>query len=83
MVGVPRQFLQRFRAYVNAVYFNGTNFLDSLRKRIGDEAFFSFLQDYYVRERGNISSADAFFYILSQHTSVDVSDLVKAYFYYR
>ena len=72
-----------FRAYVNAVYFNGANFLDSLRKRIGDEAFFAFLQDYYARERGSISSADAFFTILSQHTNVDVSDLVKAYFRYR
>ncbi len=72
-----------FRAYVNAVYFNGANFLDSLRLRIGDEAFFAFLQDYYARERGSISSADAFFYILSQHTSADTSDLVRAYFYYR
>ena len=72
-----------FRSYVNAVYFNGANFLDSLRQRIGDAAFFAFLQDYYARERGAISSADAFFYILNQHTSVNYSDLVKAYFYYR
>ena len=62
---------------------NGANFLDSLRLRIGDDAFFAFLQDYYARERGSISSADAFFYILSQHTNKNYSDLVKAYFYYR
>lgn len=72
-----------FRAYVNAVYFNGANFLDSLRLRIGDAAFFAFLQDYYARERGSISSAGAFFYVLDQHTNIDYSDLVKAYFYYR
>ena len=29
-----------FRAYVNAVYLNGANFLEELRTRIGDEAFF-------------------------------------------
>ena len=62
---------------------NGANFLDSLRLRIGDDAFFSFLRDYYARERGSISSADAFFSILDQHTSADYSDLVKTYFYYR
>jgi hypothetical protein len=72
-----------FRGYVNAVYFNGANFLDRLRVRIGDAAFFAFLRDYYARERGSISSADAFFYILSQHTGADYSDLVNAYFYYR
>jgi len=35
-----------FRSYVNAVYLNGANFLDDLRTRIGDEAFFAFLKDY-------------------------------------
>ena len=72
-----------FRSYVNAVYFNGANFLDALRLRIGDAAFFAFLQDYYARERGGISSAGDFFSILSQHAGVDYSDLVNAYFYYR
>lgn len=72
-----------FRSYVNAVYFNGANFLDALRLRIGDAAFFAFLQDYYARERGGISSAGAFFYILDQHATADYSDLVRTYFRYR
>lgn len=72
-----------FHNYVAAVYFQGANFFDALRLRIGDAAFFAFLQDYYARERGSISNANAFFAILSQHTTVDYSDLLTAYFYYR
>jgi hypothetical protein len=72
-----------FQGYVGAVYFQGANFFDALRLRIGDADFFAFLRDYYARERGSISSAAAFFAILDQHTSVDYSDLLTTYFYYR
>ncbi|HTX79307.1 MAG TPA: M1 family metallopeptidase, partial [Longilinea sp.] len=37
-----------FRPYVNAVYLRGATFLEKLRATIGDEAFFSFLQDYFM-----------------------------------
>jgi hypothetical protein len=72
-----------FRSYVNAVYFRGAEFLHELRVRIGDEAFFAFLRDYYTRNRGRIVTADDFFTLLNQHTSADYSDLLKTYFYYR
>jgi hypothetical protein len=72
-----------FQAYVGAVYFQGANFFDALRLRIGDADFFAFLRDYYARERGSISSAAAFFAILDGHTNVDYSDLLTTYFYYR
>ena len=72
-----------FQGYVGAVYFQGANFFDALRLRIGDAAFFAFLRDYYARERGGISSAAAFFAILDQHTDADYSDLLRTYFYYR
>lgn len=72
-----------FRAYVNAVYFNGAHFLQSLRDRIGDRAFFAFLRDYYARNNGRIASAYDFFAILDLHTSVDISDLVQQFFQYR
>jgi aminopeptidase N len=72
-----------FDAYFSAVYLQGANFFDALRLRIGDAAFFAFLKDYYTRERGSISSAAAFFAILNEHTTVDYSDLLKTYFYYR
>jgi aminopeptidase N len=69
-----------FRPYTNAVYFRGAHFLEDLRTRIGDQAFFGFLQDYYQQEDGRIATSADFFRILRQHTSADFSDLLKAYF---
>jgi hypothetical protein len=72
-----------FRAYVNAVYFNGARFIQSLRDRIGDDAFFAFIRDYYARYNGSIATADDFFAVLDLHTSADYSDLVTNFFRYR
>ncbi len=69
-----------FRAYVDAVYLNGANFLEDLRNRIGDEAFFAFLKDYaatYAHRR--VTTAD-FFATLRQHTTKDFSDIMATYF---
>ena len=71
-----------FRAYVNAVYLRGALFLDDLRGRIGDEAFFAFLRDYYARHQGRIATADTFFSVLADHTT-NADDLIRTYFYYR
>ena len=69
-----------FRAYVNASYLNGANFLEALNYRMGDDAFFSFLQDYASRfGRGRATTYD-FFAIARQHTTEDISDLINAYF---
>ena len=69
-----------FRPYTNAVYFEGAHFLDDLRTRIGDQAFFAFLQDYLNQENGKISTSADFFRILRTHTQVDFSDLDKKIF---
>lgn len=71
---------QGFRPYTNATYFRGAHFLDDLRTRIGDEAFFAFIQDYLAQGRGRIMTAGDFFRILDTHTSTDYSDLVLQYF---
>lgn len=68
------------RPYWNKIYLNGAHFLQDLRARIGDEAFFGFLQDYLAQMRGKISTTDDFFRILRQHTSADISDLITQYF---
>ncbi|HEX2697747.1 MAG TPA: M1 family aminopeptidase [Anaerolineales bacterium] len=69
-----------FRSYVNAVYLNGANFLDDLRTRVGDDAFFAFLQDYAARfAHGRASTAD-FFAVLRLHTTKDFSDIMQTYF---
>ncbi len=71
---------QGFRPYTNAVYFRGAHFLEDLRGRIGDEAFFAFLQDYFTQGNGKIVTSNDFFRILKTHTTVDISDLVRKYF---
>ncbi len=69
-----------FVPYTNAVYFRGAHFLDELRTRIGDDAFFSFLQDYLKQENGTVATASDFFRILATHTTTDYSDIVRKYF---
>lgn len=69
-----------FRSYTNAAYFRGAQFLEAIRKRIGDEAFFAFLRDYASQMTGRRATADDFFNILRQHTDIDFSDQVARYF---
>jgi hypothetical protein len=79
-VDIPIYDGQGFRPYTNAAYFQGAHFLEELRERIGDEAFFAFLQDYLAQSRGKIVTSNDFFRILSTHTSTDYSDIVRQYF---
>lgn len=69
-----------FRDYTDAVYFNGATFLEALRVRIGDQAFYAFIKDYAAQMSRRRATADDFFRILRQHTSKDISDLIAAYF---
>lgn len=69
-----------FRAYVNAVYLNGANFLDDLRSRIGDEAFFAFLEDYASTYAHGHATAQDFFALVRRHTTRDFSDIIRTYF---
>jgi aminopeptidase N len=69
-----------YTAYQNLVYLNGAHFLQDLRVRMGDEAFFAFIQDYLAQMRGRISTSADFFSILRVHTSTDISDLLTQYF---
>lgn len=71
---------EMYRQYVNAVYLRGAKFLDDLRTRIGDEAFFAFLQDYLNQFKGKRATAEDFFTVLRQHTDTDISDLMNEYF---
>jgi hypothetical protein len=79
-VDIPIYDGQGFRPYTNAAYFQGAHFLDKLRERIGDEAFFAFLQDYRAQEQGKIATANDFFRILKTHTRTDYSDVARQYF---
>lgn len=69
-----------FRAYVNASYLNGANFLEALNIRMGDDAFFAFLRDYASRYGRGRATAYDFFAVARQNTTADISDLIGAYF---
>ncbi|GAB1471503.1 M1 family metallopeptidase [Chloroflexota bacterium] len=79
-VDIPIYEGQGFRSYTNATYFQGAYFLEKVRQRIGDEAFFAFIQDYLNQGRGKIVNADDFFRILRAHSGTDISDLINQYF---
>lgn len=79
-VDIPIYEGEGFRPYTNATYFQGAKFLENVRQRIGDEAFYTFLQDYLNQGRGKIITANDFFRILRTHTSADISDLINQYF---
>ncbi len=69
-----------FRAYVNAAYLNGANFIEVLNYRMGDEAFYAFLKDYTSRYGRGHATAYDFFAVARQNTTADISDLIAAYF---
>ena len=79
-IDIPVYQGQNDETYKNIVYFNGTHFLRDLRARIGDEAFYAFLKDYFSQNKGGIASKDDFFTSLDAHTDVDYSDITRGYF---
>jgi len=72
--------LGSFRPYTDAVYLRGAEFMEDLRVRVGDEAFFAFLKDYAAQMAYKRATAEDFFRILRQHTSADSSDILNSYF---
>ena len=79
-IDIPVYDGQNDEKYKHIVYFNGAHFIQELRTRIGDEAFFAFIQDYVGQNKGNIATREDFFRILDEHTDVDFSDIVLGYF---
>ncbi len=69
-----------FTPYRDATYLHGAQFLDALRERIGDQAFFQALHSYAERNAGQIATAQDFFDAVADASSVDWSDLKKTYF---
>ena len=79
-IDIPVYDAKGFEPYRVTVYLHGVHFMEDLRKRIGDDAFFAFLQDYLSQERGKIATTNDFFHILNEHTKTDYSDIVRQYF---
>lgn len=70
------------RAYTDAVYLRGVQFLQALRGHLGEVGFLAFLKDYATQMAGKRASTTDFFRILQEHDRSDLSDLIKAYFQY-
>jgi hypothetical protein len=66
--------------YRDGVYLRGVRFLNDVRARVGENAFFDFLKDYATREQNQIATSQDFFAILKEHTTADLSDLMAEYF---
>mgnify|MGYP002386285304 CR=1 FL=1 len=70
-----------FRAYRDAVYLHGAQFLEALRLNMGDEAFFAFLHDYATQMSGHQATGEAFFTLLEEYYPGDNLDALRnAYF---
>ena len=69
-----------FRPYVDAVYLRGAMFLDGLRKAMGDERFFAFLQAHARQGELNQMTTADFFNLLPAHTEADLKPLISEYF---
>jgi aminopeptidase N len=69
-----------FRPYTNAVYLNGAHFLEALRGRQGDDAFYRFLKDYAGEFSRRRASGRAFFALARRYTDRPLDDLIAQYF---
>ena len=69
-----------YRAYRDAVYLHGQEFLQAVRQRIGDQVFITFLKAYAAQYRGQIATRQDFFATLASLSPVGIDDLVEEYF---
>lgn len=79
-VGRSAYELEGFRPYVNANYLRGAQFLHAVRQRIGDEAFFAFLQAYATRYRGQLADGASFLALLQASSGQALDEIINEYF---
>jgi hypothetical protein len=69
-----------YEDYRQAIYLRGAQFLDALRKTVGDDAFFAALKDYVAQYQGKIATTADFFNVISQYSSADLTTVKQEYF---
>jgi hypothetical protein len=67
------------RPYINAVYLRGVKMMDDIRSALGDEAFFSWLQQYVDEQNGQIASPQDFWGTFSQEQYESLSGIRETY----
>ena len=66
--------------YVQAVYVSSARFLLDVRDKMGDKAFYDFLQDYYRQYRDQIVTQAQFLSLLRSYAGADLDHLLPLYF---
>jgi len=68
------------RAYMDAVYRRGAQFMRDLRETMGDPAFFGFLKEYQRRYAYRLVTSQDFFALVQEFTTADLIPLQEEYF---
>ncbi|HMB21406.1 MAG: M1 family metallopeptidase [Chloroflexota bacterium] len=68
------------RPYWDKVYLTGARFLEDVRKRVGDDIFFTFLKNYYTEFAGRRATGVDFFRVFHETSAADINDLLVQYF---
>lgn len=66
--------------YYEVIYIQGGNFLDSLRRQMGDRAFWAALRDYLAAYRHRLGSSRALLDALDAATPIDIAAQAAPYF---
>ncbi len=69
-----------FRAYTNAVYFQGALFLDDMRELMGYGNFSKFIKAYAARHAYGHATTAAFFALARETINVNYDNLIASYF---
>lgn len=69
-----------YRPYVNAVYLRGAGFLNALRRSVGDEEMFEFLQSYAQTYRFGQADSQGFFLLWETVTGTNPDPVLEGYF---
>ncbi len=66
-------------AYYMVCYYKAQYFLYELRERMGEDAFFSAMREYYDTYAFQQATTEGFIEIMKTNSAVDIDDLVKTY----
>jgi hypothetical protein len=69
-----------FRAYTDAVYFNGAHFLDEMREQMGFGNFSKFIKVYAVRHANGHATIADFFALARETVNINYDNLIARYF---
>ena len=69
-----------YLAYRDATYLQGAKFLSTLKDVLGDDAFYTFLQEYVLLYQGQIASGEDFFNLLGEYLDLEEQEWMGEYF---